>query len=71
MEIHFRLNLTKYQLFEQSSTSSHASSTLITHLVITFLQFTRPQGLAKLDNIVREHVNHNVGGMFVDFSCCR
>ena len=29
------------------------------------------QGLAKLDNIVREHVNHNVGGMFVDFSCCR
>ena len=29
------------------------------------------KGLATLDNIVREHVNHNVGGMFVDFSCCR
>ena len=29
------------------------------------------KSLAKLNNIVREHVNHNVGGMFVDFSCCR
>ena len=27
--------------------------------------------VAKLDNIVREHVNHIVGGMFVDFSCFR
>ena len=29
------------------------------------------KGLAKLDNVVREHVNHNAGAMFVDFSCCR
>ena len=29
--------------------------------------YTQRKGLAKLDNIVREHVNHNVGGMFVDF----
>ena len=27
-------------------------------------------GLAKLDNIVGEHVNHNVGRMLVDFSRC-
>ena len=26
--------------------------------------------VAKLGNIVRKHVNHNVGGMFVDISCC-
>ena len=29
------------------------------------------KGLAKLDNIVREHINQNAGGMFVDFLCCR
>ena len=28
------------------------------------------QGLGKLDNIVGEHFNHNVGRMLVDFSCC-
>ena len=28
------------------------------------------KSLAKLDNIVSEHVNHNVGRLLVDFSCC-
>ena len=34
---------------------------------IVFVAF---KALAKLDNIVGEHVNHNAGRMLVDFSCC-